>query len=32
MKGWVSIPVKYSDRWFDYTKIALQFVDKLNGK
>jgi len=27
MKGWVSIPNKYSDKWIDYAQKALKFIE-----
>ncbi len=26
MKGWISIPFKHSNKWVDFTKLAIEFV------
>ena len=32
MKGWVSVPFKHSDKWVDFTKKAVVFVETLDNK
>jgi hypothetical protein len=29
MKGWISIPKEHSDKWNEFTKMALDYVSKL---